>query len=118
MKSNQKITDTAINQLTKWETLLYPDCLCDNWWMTHSERLALTGILARINPRCAIEVGTFQGGSLSLIAQYSQVVFSIDIDPEIPGKFRQFSNVSFITGPSITILPGLFRELDTAALIS
>jgi len=95
-----------------WEDILYPSCLCEHWQMNHSERLAVTALLSRHKPRCSIEVGTYMGGSLSLISQYSHTVFSIDIDPSIPNKFRQFSNVCFLTGPSKVILPLLLKELD------
>jgi hypothetical protein len=53
---------------------------------------------------------------LSLIAPYADVVFSIDIDPSIPDKFKQFANVSFFTGPSQIILPTLLQELDEAGM--
>ena len=74
--------------------------------------MGLTAVLHLIKPRCAIEIGTYKGGSLSLISQYAETVFSIDIDPSIPEKFKQFSNVSFFTGPSQIILPALLQELD------
>jgi len=96
-----------------WEDILYPECLCDNWQMNHSERLALTGLLSRHKPKCSIEIGTYMGGSLSLISQYSEMVFSIDIDPSIPERLGQFENVCFLTGPSQVILPILLKELDT-----
>ncbi len=99
-----------------WKKILYPNCLCENWQMNHSERLGLTALLARINPTCSIEIGTYQGGSLSLISQYSKMVFSIDIDPSIPDKYKSFANVSFFTGPSRSILPLLFDELDAAGI--
>jgi len=99
-----------------WQGILYPQCLCDNWQMNHSERLALTALLKRHRPACSIEIGTYQGGSLSLLAQESRMVFSIDIDPTIPAKFASYSNVSCLTGPSTTILPLLFRELDDAGI--
>lgn len=95
-----------------WEDSLYPECLCTNWQMNHSERLAITALLSRQNPLCSIEVGTFKGGSLSLISQYSKMVYSIDIDPEIPKKFGYFKNTCFLTGPSSSILPILLEELD------
>lgn len=96
--------------------LLYPGCLTDKWQMTESERLGLTGILYRLHPRCAIEVGTYECGSLSLIAQFSTTVFSIDIDPSIPGRFKQFENVTFLTGPSQVLLPLVLEELDRASM--
>lgn len=115
LNSNPTLLDRTLFPLREpinWEEILYPKCLCDHWQMNHSERLAITAILSRHKPRCSIEVGTYKGGSLSLISQYSHSVFSIDIDPSIPDKFSQFSNVSFLTGPSSIILPLLFRELD------
>jgi glycosyltransferase involved in cell wall biosynthesis/cephalosporin hydroxylase len=98
---------------TSWQTALYADCLCDNWQMNDSERMALIGVLARHKPSCSIEVGTYCGGSLSLISQYSKMVFSIDIDASIPTRFK-FPNVSFLTGRSTVILPYLLSELDRA----
>ena len=95
-----------------WPDILYPGCLTENWQMNESERLALTALLHRHKPRCSIEIGTFKGGSLSLIAQYSEMVFSIDIDPTVAERFSFFKNVSFLTGPSQVILPRLFDELD------
>jgi len=76
----------------------------------------LAAILARLKPRCAIEVGTYRGGSLSLISQYAESVFSIDIDPSVPERFSKFDNVSFLTGPSELVLPALLRELDQASM--
>jgi glycosyltransferase involved in cell wall biosynthesis len=99
-----------------WQDIVYPGCLCDNWQMNDSERLALTALLSRLRPRCSIEVGTFEGGSLSLISQYSEMVFSIDIDPRVSEKFSRFRNVSFLTGPSAEILPLLLKELDAAGV--
>lgn len=99
-----------------WQEILYPGCLTKEWQMNDSERLGLAGVLQRLKPECAIEIGTYRGGSLSLIAQFAKVVFSIDIDPSIPGKFRQFSNVSFFTGPSQVILPTLLQELAAAGM--
>ena len=91
--------------------LLYPGCLTRDWQMNDSERLAMTAVLHRLKPTCAIEIGTYKGGSLSLLAQYASVVFSIDIDPTIPEKFSQFNNVSFFTGPSGDVLPALLQAL-------
>lgn len=117
--SNRTSASESINMveqnppsLTSWENILYPGCLTTNWQMNDCERLGLTAVLHRLKPRCSIEIGTFKGGSLSLISQYSNAVFSIDIDPSIPDKFRQFSNVSFFTGASELVLPMLLGELD------
>ena len=96
------------------DSLLYPGCLYQHydWQMNHAERCALTTVLSRFAPECSIEVGTYRGGSLSLIAQHSHVVFSLDIDPAIPEKFAYMDNVSFVTSPSSVSLPLLLRELS------
>jgi glycosyltransferase involved in cell wall biosynthesis len=112
------LPDSAPTAMTgaDWERIVYPGCLVEHWQMQDSERLALTAVLARQRPRCAIEVGTFEGGSLSLVSQFSELVFSIDIDPIVPEKFRQLENVRFLTGPSAAVLPLLLRELERAAV--
>ncbi len=97
-----------------WREILYPGCLTTGWQMRDVERLALTAVLHRIRPSCAIEIGTARGGSLSLIAQYAKCVFSIDIDPSISDKLKVFENVSFLTGSSATVLPVLLTELTRA----
>jgi glycosyltransferase involved in cell wall biosynthesis len=99
-----------------WNSILYYGCLTTNWQMSDSERVGLIGVLSRLKPRCAIEIGTYQGGSLSLISQYVETVFSIDIDPSVATKFSHFENVSFLTGPSKMILPVLLDELDRNGL--
>jgi len=96
-----------------WQNALYPGCLCEKWQMNDSERIALTGLLARHTPHCSIEVGTYFGGSLSLISQYSEMVFSIDVDDTLRSRFT-FPNVTFLTGRSTEILPHLLHELDRA----
>lgn len=95
-----------------WEEILYPKCLCEHWQMNNSERLALTTLLSRHIPQCSIEIGTYKGGSLSLISQFSKMVFSIDIDPTVSEKFSFFKNVTFLTGFSKVSLPLLLKSLD------
>lgn len=99
-----------------WTEVLYPGCLLTHWQQDQSERLAIAAVLTRHRPWCSIEVGTYHGGSLSLVQQCSQMVFSIDIDPAVVDRVPHFLNVSFLTGPSHAILPVLFRELDAARI--
>ncbi len=110
----------AAQSVSRWQVdpteILYPNCLHENWQMADSERLGLTALLQRIEPRVAIEIGTFKGGSLSLLAQIAEMVFSLDIDPSIPAKFGYFENVSFLTGDSKVMLPVLLAELDEKGL--
>jgi glycosyltransferase involved in cell wall biosynthesis/cephalosporin hydroxylase len=103
---------TATATSSNWEDVLYPNCVIPNWQMHDSERIGLGGLLARQQPGCAIEIGTYYGGSLSLISQYSDIVFSIDIDPEVPSRFSKPENVSLFTGPSTTVFPELMRVLE------
>jgi len=72
--------------------------------------------LMRHQPKTSIEIGTYKGGSLSLLSQMSKTVFSIDIDPSIPERFGFFENVSFITAASGDALPLLFEVLDSQGL--
>jgi hypothetical protein len=95
-----------------WTDLLYEGCLTAEWQMNDSERLGMLAVLAKTKPECAIEIGTYRGGSLSLISQYSGTVVSIDIDPSIPAKFAHFENVQFFTGQSADILPKLLKEFS------
>jgi len=116
-KTNESQNNIVVHSPpVSWQEVLYPGCLTKEWQMNDSERLGLAGVLQRLQPECAIEIGTFRGGSLSLIAQFSKLVFSIDIDPSIPEKFKQFSNVSFFTGPSQIIMPTLLQELDSVGM--
>ena len=94
------------------DKMLYQGCILENWQMNHSERLALMALLHRHRPRVAVEVGTFRADSLSLISQYAEEVYSIDIDPSIPEKYSHLENVTFLTGSSVKVLPFLLRELN------
>ncbi len=94
------------------DDILYAGCLTEDWQMNHSERLALKGILHTIKPRVVIEVGTYRGGSLSLMAQYAEKIYSIDIDPDIPARYSYMKNVQFITGPSEVTFAGLLDDLQ------
>lgn len=98
--------------------MLYPSCLemGPKWQMNHAERSALRAVLERVRPRHAIEVGTFHGGSLSLISQYCEAVFSLDIDPTIPQRIKGIKNAQFIIGPSAKTLPPLLSGLSAARI--
>jgi hypothetical protein len=95
---------------------LYPGLLSQFWQMTHSERCAMSQLLAQIKPRVAVEVGTYKGGSLSLIARESERVYSIDVDPAIPVNFAHFKNTTFITESSATSLPALLGRFEREAV--
>src|SRR5215472_5159646 len=73
-------------KLSMYENILFPGANLGRWQMSTAERIAMTGILARLKPKGALEVGVYFGGSLSLTAQFSQRVIGIDIDPRV--KYR------------------------------
>lgn len=96
------------------DKMLYQGCILKNWQMNHSERLALMALLHRHRPQVAVEVGTLRAraGSLSLISQYAEEVYSIDIDPSIPETYGHLENVTFLTGDSVEVLPTVLSELN------
>lgn len=95
---------------------LYAGLKAEHWQMNHAERLAFLRVLETLRPTCAIEVGTYRGGSLSAMARTCGIVFSIDIDPGVARRFADYDNVRFLTGSSQELLPVLLRELARAGL--
>jgi hypothetical protein len=84
-----------------------------HWQMSPAERATLQVLVRRRRPDLAIEVGTYQGGSLQVLSEYSGKVVSLDIDPTVPERLGgRFSNVEYRIGDSKSILPGLVRELN------
>jgi hypothetical protein len=93
-------------------TYLYDD-LPLYWQMTRWEKFGFASILQAAKPKVAIEIGTYQGGSLQIIAQCAEKVYSIDTDPTVGERLGpRFPNVEFLAGDSRTILPEI---LDRAS---
>jgi Methyltransferase domain len=89
------------------------------WQMTSAERATLFFLLSQINPQCSIEIGSAKGGSLAVLSQFSQIVYSLDINPTCRARLDpRFSNVEFITGDSrATLVPLLHRlQLEDSTL--
>jgi hypothetical protein len=83
--------------------------------MTDAERLALTALLAELRPACAIEVGVYRAGSLSVLARYSTKVYALDIDPQCEMLFApKFPNVQFVTGDAKDTLPQVLERIAAA----
>ena len=76
-----------------------------DWQMSLGERAALVGLVAQLNPRLAIEIGTAEGGSLESIATESVEVHSIDLTDEF--LVRRPANARFHKGDSRVVLPRL-----------
>lgn len=99
-----------------YQELLFPGVLCDNWQMMDSERIALTGVLARVRPRGALEVGVYYGGSLSLAAQYSEYILAIDIEPAVRERFSKPDNVELLIGNSQQLIPWALARFEQLGL--
>ena len=83
------------------------------WWMSPAEQAAIVFILDQLRPKIAIEIGTLFGGSLQVLSKYSDQVYSIDIDPEVPKVIGNlFANVRYLTGNSDYLLPPLIDDLQ------
>jgi hypothetical protein len=93
------------------DDILFPSAPMAHWQMLLAERMALTGLLARLRPRHALEIGTYHGGSLSLIAEFAERVWAVDIDPEVPTRFTVPSNVDLRIGPAEGLVAGILDEL-------
>jgi hypothetical protein len=106
----------ALNLPSRLTDALYAGLKAEHWQMNHAERLAFLQVLDTLRPTCAIEIGTYRGGSLSAMARACGVVFSIDIDPGVARRFADYDNVRFLTGASQELLPVLLRELARVGL--
>ena len=97
-----------------FEDLVFPGVAVDNWQMMQWEKIALTGLLSRIKPKGAMEIGVYHGGSLSLTWQYSEHIVAIDIDPEVANRVNCPPNVDLRIGSSVTLVPEVLREFVAA----
>jgi hypothetical protein len=88
-----------------------PVVTADRWQMQQGERFALDGLLAALRPRLAVEVGTFEGGSLRRIAAYAEHVHAFDVDPKVAELADELDNVSFHIGDSAEQLPRVLADL-------
>jgi hypothetical protein len=92
----------------------YPGIPIANWQMLNGDRIALTGVLASLRPKRALEVGVYYGGSLTLLARHCERVWAVDIDPDVPNRFSVPPNVDLRIGPPDSVLPDILNELEEA----
>lgn len=89
------------------------DSLPLHWQMTRCEKYAFAALVESAKPEVAIEIGTYQGGSLQLIARHAGQVYSIDPSPDCRATLAErFSNVEFLTGESADELPRLLEQIS------
>jgi hypothetical protein len=79
--------------------------------MSFGERAALEGVLSQSKPRLAIEIGTYEGGSLRFLARHCAHVHTFDLYDLVADR-SAYANVTFHTGDSKLLLPELLRALD------
>ena len=83
--------------------------------MSFGERAALEGLLWQIKPRLAIEIGTYEGGSLRRIAAHSAHIDTFDLDDLVLDK-GELGNVSFHQGDSKVRLPPVLERYAARAV--
>lgn len=83
------------------------------WQMTKTEKYTLLGLLNYIKPKVAIEIGTYQGGSLQVISHFSEKVYCLDVvDQYVEALRGKFNNVHFRIGDSKETLPRLISQIN------
>lgn len=94
-----------------------PTFICDgyqrHWQMTRIEKITFHTFIKKIAPKTALEIGTYKGGSLQVLSEFSQKVYSMDITDE-PKKNLEglYGNVEFIVGDSKKLLPVFLKDLN------
>lgn len=84
-----------------------------HWQMTRCEKFAFAALLEKANAEVAIEIGTYKGGSLQVIAARAKKVYSLDINSESQNSLKsKFDNVEFLSGDSKKILPKLIENIQ------
>lgn len=81
----------------------------DECEMSYGDQAALLGLLHQLRPKLAMEIGTYRGGSLNLIAEIASEVHSFDLAPAVE---RDWPNVTFHVGNTRTTVPAFLRELE------
>jgi hypothetical protein len=91
------------------------DALDFHWQMTRCEKYAFKSLLEYIKPEVAIEIGTYQGGSLQIISKYSEKVHSIDISDKYKDLLdKNFDNVEFHYGDSKELIPKVLEQISNS----
>jgi hypothetical protein len=85
------------------------------WLMTRWEKYALHSLLQWLRPANSLEIGTYRGGSLQMIARHSARVISVDLLEEPRQTLsNHFNNVDFRVGDSSVLVPQVISELQVS----
>ena len=83
------------------------------WQMTLGERAALEGLLARLRPALAVEIGTAEGGSARCLARHCEELHLFDrVHPA--GLADELPNAVLHTGDSHVLLPAVLDRMAAA----
>jgi hypothetical protein len=85
----------------------------DPWQMTLGERVALEGLLARLAPAVAVEIGTAEGGSTRCLARHAREIHSFDLVHPV-GLADELPAVIVHTGDSHVLLPAFLERFAAA----
>lgn len=106
MNSSSKSTNQSAQNLTA-NTFPIP------WSMTRAEQAVLIQLLNTTKPKVAIEIGTYNGGSLQVISKFSEKVYALDLDASYRDKrCEDLSNVEYLIGNSQNIMPQLADKIN------
>lgn len=76
--------------------------------MSYGEQAAITGVLSALQPQLALDLGTYLGGSLAMIAAHCEEVHTFDLASHCP---QAFPNVTYHIGDSKTTVPVVLTTL-------
>jgi hypothetical protein len=76
--------------------------------MHYGEQAALVGVVQMIDPKLALEIGTYDGGSLALIAPFCVRVHTFDLASHVTDHL---GNVEYHLGDSRVTVPALLAQL-------
>lgn len=82
-----------------------------HWMMQLGERFAFEGLLAQLAPRIAVEIGTWEGGSLRRIAPHAGHVHAFDVDERSVPHAAALPNATLHLGDAAVEVPRVLAEL-------
>ena len=101
-----------LQSTTNEPTFLFDD-LPLHWQMTRWEKYGFESILQAAKPKVALEIGTYNGGSLQVIMRHAEKAYSVDVDATIKDRLgSRFPGVEFLAGNSREIVPPLLDRIS------
>lgn len=80
----------------------------DSCEMAYGEQAALRGLLATLRPKVALEIGTYTGGSLEILAEYCSVVHTFDLADHVE---EHLPDVHYHVGDSSHLVPKVLEGI-------